>query len=91
MNPDLVVLLATLLQLAFAGSRSTLSLFVISLNASPFTVGFIMSPLAALPMLFSAHAGRAIDRMGVALGMAARKKKRPATALARDGRPQEEQ
>jgi len=45
MNLDLVVLLTTLLQLAFAGSRGTLSLFAISLNASPFTVGFIMSPL----------------------------------------------
>ncbi len=64
-NLYLVVLLTTLLHLAFAGSRVTLSLFAISLNASPFTVGVIISLLAALPMLFSVHAGRAIDRVGV--------------------------
>lgn len=65
MNLHLVALLTILLHLAFAGSRVTLSLFAISLNASPFTVGLIMSLLAALPMLFSLHAGRAIDRIGV--------------------------
>ena len=65
MNLYLVVLLTILLHLAFAGSRVTLSLFAISLQASPFTVGVIMSLLAALPMLFSVHAGRAIDRIGV--------------------------
>lgn len=65
MNLYLVVLLTILLHLAFAGSRVTLSLFALSLQASPFTVGVIMSLLAALPMLFSVHAGRAIDRIGV--------------------------
>lgn len=48
MNLYLVVLLTILLHLAFAGSRVTLSLFAISLNASPFTVGLIMSLLAAV-------------------------------------------
>lgn len=68
-NPEvnfyLVVLLAVSLHVAFAGSRVTLSLFALSLHASPFTVGLIMSLLALLPMLFSVHAGRIIDRIGV--------------------------
>jgi len=61
----LVLLLTILLHLAFAGMRVTLSLFAIELKASPFTVGVIMSLLALLPMLFSVHAGRFIDRIGV--------------------------
>jgi len=43
-NLYLVVALAILLHLAFAGSRVTLSLFAISLDASPFTVGVIGRP-----------------------------------------------
>lgn len=65
MNLYPVVLLTVLLHLAFAGMRVTLSLFAIDLKASPFTVGVIMSLLALLPMLFSVHAGRFIDRIGV--------------------------
>lgn len=64
-NLRLVVLLTILVHLAFAGSRVTLPLLAIDLGATPFTVGVIMSLLAALPMLFSVHAGRAIDRIGV--------------------------
>jgi predicted MFS family arabinose efflux permease len=64
-NLHLVVVLTVLLHLAFAGSRVTLSLFAISLNATPFTVGVIISLLAIVPMLFSVHAGRVIDRIGV--------------------------
>lgn len=51
----------------FAGLRVTLSLFALSLQASPFTVGLILSPLALLPTLFSVRTGRAIDRIGVRL------------------------
>ena len=65
MSLYLVLLLTILLHLAFAGMRVTLSLFAIELKASPFTVGVIMSLLALLPMLFSVHAGRFIDRIGV--------------------------
>ncbi len=61
----LVVALTVLLHLAFSGSRVALSLFALSLNASPFTVGVLVSLLALLPMTFSVPAGRMIDRTGV--------------------------
>jgi predicted MFS family arabinose efflux permease len=64
-NLRLVVLLAVSLHVAFAGMRVSLSLFALSLQAAPVTVGSIMSLLALLPMLFSVHAGRVIDRIGV--------------------------
>ncbi|HSB78116.1 MAG TPA: MFS transporter [Candidatus Methylomirabilis sp.] len=64
-NLHLMVLLAISLHTAFAGVRVSLSLFALSLQASPFTVGSIISLLALLPMLFSVHAGRGIDRIGV--------------------------
>lgn len=51
--------------MAFSGSRVALSLFAISLGASPFTVGVVVSLLALLPMMFSVAAGRLIDRTGV--------------------------
>src|SRR5512137_2697092 len=66
-NFHLALLLAISLHAGFAGLRVTLSLFALSLNASPFTVGLILSLLALLPTLFSVHAGRAIDRIGVRL------------------------
>ena len=59
------MLLAISLHAAFAGVRVSLSLFALSLKASPFTVGLILSLLALLPTLFSVHAGRVIDRIGV--------------------------
>ena len=65
MNLSFIVLLTVLLHLAYAGSRVTLSLLALNLQASPATVGVMMSLLAALPMLFSVRAGRAIDRIGV--------------------------
>lgn len=45
--------------------RVNLSLFALSLNASPFTVGVILSLIALLPTLLSVHAGRAMDHIGV--------------------------
>ena len=42
-----------------------MSLFALSLNASPLTVGVLLSLLAFLPMTFSVPAGRMIDRIGV--------------------------
>ena len=60
-----VVLATILLHLAFAGFRVNLSLFALSLHASPFTVGIIVSLLALLPMMFAIGAGRIIDRTGV--------------------------
>ena len=42
-----------------------MSLFALSLNASPLTVGVLLSLLALLPMTFSVAVGRMIDRIGV--------------------------
>jgi predicted MFS family arabinose efflux permease len=61
----LVVPLTIVLHLAYAGSRVTLSLFALSLQASPLTVGVLLSLLALLPMTFSVAVGRLIDRIGV--------------------------
>jgi MFS family permease len=60
------VLIFTLtLHLAYAGARVTLSLFALQLEASPFTVGILLSLLALLPMTFSVTVGRLVDRIGV--------------------------
>lgn len=61
----LVVPPTILLHLAFAGCRVDLSLFALSLNATPLTVGVVVSLLAVLPMIFGVSAGRVIDRIGV--------------------------
>lgn len=61
----LVVLPTILLHLAFAGFRVALSLFALSLDATPFTVGVVVSLLALLPMTFVVTAGRRMDRIGV--------------------------
>ena len=53
------------LHLAYTGMRVTLSLFALHLDASPFTVGVLLSLLAFLPMTFSIALGRLIDRIGV--------------------------
>ncbi len=65
LNLPIVILPAFLLSLAFAGFRVNLSLFALSLQASPFTVGVAVSLLAILPMIFAVTAGRVIDRIGV--------------------------
>jgi predicted MFS family arabinose efflux permease len=61
-----IVLLTILIHFAFSGSRVTLALFALKeLESTAFTVGLLISLLAALPMIFAIHAGRWIDRMGV--------------------------
>jgi predicted MFS family arabinose efflux permease len=60
-----VLLLTILLHLAFAGSRVTLSLLALHLQATPLTVGILISLLAAVPLLFAVGWGRTIDRIGV--------------------------
>jgi len=62
----LVIVLTVLAHVAFVGSRVTVSLYAISLGASPLTVGVLMSLYAVLPMLLAVHAGRRIDRGGAA-------------------------
>jgi predicted MFS family arabinose efflux permease len=58
------VALNALAHLAYVGGRMTTSLFALSLGASDFTVGLLMSLFAALPMLLSIASGRLIDRQG---------------------------
>jgi len=65
MTIPLIAVLTVLLYLAFAGTRVTLSLFALSLNATPLTVGLLMSLLAVVPMLFAVRWGRYVDRIGV--------------------------
>ncbi|MGH8619654.1 MAG: MFS transporter [Burkholderiales bacterium] len=61
-----LLLLVVCLHMAFAGSRITMALFALmELKATALTVGALISLLAALPMLFSVHAGRWTDRVGV--------------------------
>lgn len=66
-----VVLLTVLTHLGFVGSRVTLSLFAISLGATPFTIGVLMSLYAVLGMLLAVATGRLIDRTGVFRPLAA--------------------
>ena len=66
-----ILLLTILLHLAFAGCRVTLSLLALHLQASPVTVGLLISLLAAVPLLFSVGWGRLIDRIGIQTPMLA--------------------
>ena len=65
MNFYLVLPLTIVLHLAYSGTRVSLSLYALSLGASPFAVGVLLSLLALVPMTFSVAMGRAIDRIGV--------------------------
>jgi MFS family permease len=62
--------LATLIPLGIAnhsvltGSRVVVALDALSMGASPFTVGVLVSLYALLPMLLSVAAGRLVDRIG---------------------------
>ncbi len=67
----LVCILTVLIHVNVAGSRIDLSLFALTLGASPLTVGVLMSLLALLPMCFSVYVGRAIDRIGIRVPMIA--------------------
>ena len=49
---------------AFAGTRVSVSLYAIHLQATPFTVGALMALYALLPMLSAVSMGRLIDRIG---------------------------
>lgn len=59
-----VIALTILAHVAFTSSRMTVSLYALKLQASPFTVGVLMSLYAMLPMLLSVTAGRVIDSIG---------------------------
>ncbi len=66
MTLRLLIVLTVLAHMGFVGSRVTVSLNAIAFGATPLTVGVLMSLYAALPMLLAVHAGRRIDRAGVA-------------------------
>ncbi|MFH1044194.1 MAG: MFS transporter [Pseudomonadota bacterium] len=59
-----LITLTVLTHTVFNGSRMLVSLYAIHLNASPFTVGALMSFYALLPMLLAVSAGRLVDRVG---------------------------
>lgn len=65
MSIHLVVFLTVLTHLSFAGFRVILSLTAIHYQATPFTVGVVMSLLTVIPMLFAVRWGRYVDRVGV--------------------------
>jgi predicted MFS family arabinose efflux permease len=64
MRLALIILFTVLTHAAFNGSRVTISLYALKLQATPFTVGVLMSLYALLPMLLSVWAGRLVDRIG---------------------------
>ena len=65
-----VIALTVLSHTGFVGSRVTVSLYAIQQEASPFTIGVLLSLYALLPMLLAVTAGRMIDRVGVLRPMA---------------------
>ncbi|MBI4290261.1 MAG: MFS transporter [Betaproteobacteria bacterium] len=56
---------------AFNGSRVAVSLYAISLHASPATIGTMMALYGLLPMLLAVSTGRIIDRVGTRMPMLA--------------------
>ena len=65
-----VIALTVLSHTGFVGSRVVVSLYAISQEARPITIGVILSLYALLPMLLAVAAGRLIDRVGVLRPMA---------------------
>lgn len=59
-----VAVLSGLLHCGFGGSRVTITLFAIHQNASPATIGLLMSLLALFPTLLAVPLGRMSDRIG---------------------------
>jgi predicted MFS family arabinose efflux permease len=60
----LLVAITVFAHTAFNGSRVTVSLYALSLQSSPLTVGALISLYSVLPMFLSVSAGRMIDRVG---------------------------
>jgi predicted MFS family arabinose efflux permease len=60
----LLVVLTVFAHAAFNGSRVTVSLYALSLQSTPFTVGVLVSLYSVLPIFLSVSAGRMIDRVG---------------------------
>jgi MFS family permease len=60
----IIVSLAFLTHIGFAGSRLAVPLFAIDDGASPFVVGIVVALYAAAPTVLSVPAGRMSDRLG---------------------------
>lgn len=63
----LLVLMAVLTHLGFAGSRLAVPLFAVDQGAGPFGVGTIVALYAALPAVLALPMGRMADRIGYKL------------------------
>ena len=63
----LVISLAFLTHVGFAGSRLAVPLFAVDQGATAFVVGTVMSLYAALPAVLALPAGRLLDRLGFRL------------------------
>ena len=60
----IIVALAFLTHVGFAGSRLAVPLFAVDQGASPFVIGTVVALYAALPAILAVPAGRMIDRIG---------------------------
>jgi predicted MFS family arabinose efflux permease len=65
MSIRLIVVLTILTHLSFGGCRVILSLTAIHHQASPLTVGVVLSLLTVVPMFYALRWGRYVDRVGV--------------------------
>lgn len=65
----LVTGIVLLVHVSFGGNRILVSLYALSLGASPFTIGLLISLSALTPMFVSVPAGRMADRVGHRLPM----------------------
>jgi len=65
-----VFALTVLSHAGFVGSRVVVSLYALNQQASPLTIGVLLSLYALLPMLLAVTAGRLIDRVGALQPMA---------------------
>lgn len=59
-----LVVLTVFAHAAFNGSRVTVSLYALSLQSTPLTVGVLVSLYSLLPVFLSVSTGRMIDRVG---------------------------
>jgi len=65
-----VFMLTVFSHAGFVGSRVVVSLYALNQQASPLTIGMLLSLYALVPMLLAVAAGRLIDRVGVLRPMA---------------------
>ncbi len=67
----LAVFLSALNQMSMKGSKMLVALYALSLHASPFTIGILISMYAVFPLMLAVTAGRISDRFGVRWPMVA--------------------